>query len=525
MQRTYDVLGRTLELARADITALAVDAIVSSENSDLIMDRPDGPSVSAAIRRLEGEDMARDLARLGPIEPGRAVVTPARRLPCRYVLHAATVVRTESGHHTTPEVLREAVRSAMRLAAGLGLRSLAFPAFGVRAADVPREVASQLMVEEIVEGLKERTPLRRVVVALLDPESFLAFFEAAVGRVAAASEPLRLRVHRAAGGLAWTFEDQAPLAHAALRPLDDALEADLRAHLARLRGAGERRLVDGRRALEALGARVRALLPDEVLVRAAREAPRPLLLRLDEDLAGLPFELAWDGERFLFERTAVSRRLVVHATDPAATAGAAAVARARRRLLGVLLPGGADLPHATREAERLLDLLWRRAGDRMDLVLLAGRRATRRAVLEALPRADVVHWCGHTRAGPAAPDGRWALPSGESLGPSDLRGVRLAARLVVCNSCGEGERLPFARAFLQAGARNVVGTAWEVEDAPAERFALRLHEDLALGRTIGESLASARAALADQDPLHGAAYVHYGDPRERVIEPVGLPVA
>lgn len=42
VQRTYDVLGRTLELARADITALAVDAIVSSENSDLIMDRPDG---------------------------------------------------------------------------------------------------------------------------------------------------------------------------------------------------------------------------------------------------------------------------------------------------------------------------------------------------------------------------------------------------------------------------------------------------------------------------------------------------
>ncbi|MCW8137740.1 MAG: macro domain-containing protein [Planctomycetota bacterium] len=163
MQRAYDVLGRTLELARADITRLAVDAIVSSENSDLVMDRPDGPSVSAAIRRLEGEDLARDLARLGPVEPGRAVVTPARRLPCRWVIHAATVVRTEAGHESSLEVLREAVRSAMRLAAGLGLRSLAFPAFGVRAAAVPREAASQAMVEETVAGLRERTPLRRVV--------------------------------------------------------------------------------------------------------------------------------------------------------------------------------------------------------------------------------------------------------------------------------------------------------------------------------------------------------------------------
>lgn len=384
VQRTYDVLGRTLELARADITALAVDAIVSSENSDLIMDRPDGPSVSAAIRRLEGEDMARDLARLGPIDPGRAVLTATRRLPCRYVIHAATVVRTESGHHSSPEVLREAVRSAMRLAAGLGLRSLAFPAFGVRATAVPREVASQVMVEEIVEGLKERTPLRRVVVALLDLESFLAFFEAAAGRAAAASEPMRLRVHRAAGALAWTFEDHEPLAHAALRPLDAALEADLRAQLARLHGAGERRLVDGRRALEALGARVRALLPDEVLARVTREAPRPLLLRLDDDLAGLPFELAWDGERFLLERTAVSRRLVVHTADAAPPASPTVPLRPRRRLTGLIIPGGADLPHATHEAERLLDLLWRRAGDRIELVLLAGRRATRRAVLEAL---------------------------------------------------------------------------------------------------------------------------------------------
>src|SRR5690606_1983209 len=122
------------------------------------------------------------------------------------------------------------------------------------------------------------------------------------------------------------------------------------------------------------------------------------------------------------------------------------------------------------------------------------------AVLEALQRADLVHWCGHTRAGA---DACWALPSGESLAPTDLRGARLAARLVVCNSCGDEQALPFARAFLLAGARNVVGTAWELEDAPAERFALHLHEDLALGRTIGESLAAARAALAEHDPLHG----------------------
>lgn len=516
MQRAYDVLGRTLELARADITRLAVDAIVSSENSDLVMDRPDGPSVSAAIRRLEGEDLARDLARLGPVEPGRAVVTPARRLPCRWVIHAATVVRTEAGHESSLEVLREAVRSAMRLAAGLGLRSLAFPAFGVRAAAVPREAASQAMVEEIVAGLRERTPLRRVVVALLDPESFLAFFEAAAARAAAASEPLRLRVQRRPGALAWTFDDPSPLAHAAARPLTAEDEAEVRALVLGLRGASARRLVDARAALEALGARLGRLVPGEVLARAAREAPRPLVLALDEDLAGLPFELARDSEGALGERTSVSRRLIVERT------GAAPEAPAPRpgRLEGLLLPGGADLPHAAREAGRLLDLLWRRAGDRLGLRLLAGPRATRRAVLEALPRAGLVHWCGHTRAGPSG--GRWALPSGEAVTADDLLAARLGARLVVTSSCGHGDDLPLARALLLGGARNVVTALWEVEDAAAERFALHLYEALALGRTLGEALAEARAALAPDDPLHAAAFVHYGDPRERLVEPMGL---
>ena len=67
-------MGRRLQIHLGDITRLGVDAIVSSENSDLIMDVPLGPSVSAAIRRVEGEGLARDLARLGPTDPGRAVV-------------------------------------------------------------------------------------------------------------------------------------------------------------------------------------------------------------------------------------------------------------------------------------------------------------------------------------------------------------------------------------------------------------------------------------------------------------------
>ncbi|MCW8137739.1 MAG: CHAT domain-containing protein [Planctomycetota bacterium] len=126
-----------------------------------------------------------------------------------------------------------------------------------------------------------------------------------------------------------------------------------------------------------------------------------------------------------------------------------------------------------------------------------------------------------TRAGPSG--GRAGrCSSGEAVTADDLLAARLGARLVVTSSCGHGDDLPLARALLLGGARNVVTALWEVEDAAAERFALHLYEALALGRTLGEALAEARAALAPDDPLHAAAFVHYGDPRERLVEPMGL---
>lgn len=532
MEREYDVLGRTLAIHHGDITRLAVDAIVSSENGDLVMDHPDGPSVSAAIRRAEGEELARDVARLGPIEPGRAVVTPARRLPCKWIIHAAVVERTEAGHTSSAATIREAVRSALRLASGLGLSSIAFPAFAVRAAQVPRELASQVMVEELVAGLSERTTLRRAVVALKDPEAFLAFFEAALRRVTTEAEPLRLRVARQGDALAWSFEDaQAAVQRLHVRPFPARAEAELAASLGRLRRAEGRRLLDGRRELEALGVRVRALVPEDMLRRAVEVTGRAVVLRLDEGLAGVPFELAFDGERFLLERARVARRLVTHATS-------AAVARSQAGLYAsprfappappagaplsalVIAPSARDLPGAAREARAVVDLLWRRAGDRVDLLLLAGRRATRRAVLDALPRAALVHWCGHTRGSDGQAPG-WTLGAGEELVEGDLLEAGLGARLVVANSCGVDDGARVARALLLAGAKNVVASLWEVEDGAAERFGLRLHEELALGRTLGEALDAARAAAREVDPLHWGAWVHWGDPRERVVEPLG----
>ncbi len=516
MQREYEVMGRRLQIHLGDITRLEVGAIVSSENSDLIMDQLGSPSVSAAIRAIEGEELARDLSRMGPIEPGRAVVTPARNLPCRWVIHAASVIKTgpDETHQSSLRILREAVRSSLRLAAGLGLESVAFPAFGVRATSISRKQASQAMVDELVSGLHEQTSLRRVVIALLDSESFLAFFEEAMKRATQANQPLTLRASPSSEGLAFSFEADGPLDRLYTCPFPNGGLNDVQAALARLKSAAERRLLDAKGELRNLGFKLQALLPPEVSARLSAEPKRPLVLRIDEELAGLPFELAWNGEAFLGERRSVSRQLITR------SAPASAAPCARRAKLEVLLLGGSleRLPASGREVEALAGLLWRRAQPRTRVTALADQRATRAALLSALPNIDVLHWCGHTAA-PAS----WELAAEERFSAEDLAGLQLRTRLVVANSCGPDGGAALPRAFLLAGARNYIGTLWDVDDALAKAFALRLFEHLLNGQTLGESLREARQELLAQDPLHWASYVHYGHPAERLFEP--LPVS
>ncbi|MGE0707070.1 MAG: CHAT domain-containing protein [Planctomycetota bacterium] len=513
MRREYEVGGRKLEIHLGDITQLVVDAIVNSENSDLIMDRPGGPSVSGAIRALEGDGMAEALARLGPIEPGRAVVTPASKLFCRWIVHAASVVKTEEGHRTSLPWIREAVRSSLQLAAGLGLESIAFPAFGVRATDVGSERSSEAMVEELVAGLRQPTSLRRIVVALLDPSTFLTFFEQAMARATQANEPLTLRITHQPEALGFAFEDAGPVAQVARAPFPSGVEAELEQRLAPLLDHGGRRLRDLEGELQALGGALNQLLPPEVRERLRAEPERALRLQLDERVAGIPFELARDGQRYLAERP-LDRRLI-----SSAPARPPVDARPRERLEALVLAGGlSELPSSAREGEAVLDLLWRRAAPRARLTHLADRRATRAAVLAALPRAELLHWCGHTER--AQERVAWCLGEGTRLGAEDVASQPLAARLVFLNTCGRAGNQVMARAFLLAGARNVVSTLWDVADEPARRFALHCYEELCLGRTLGEALLAARRQLRAEGAIHWLAYQHYGDGRERVFEPM-----
>src|SRR5688572_30528248 len=103
--RDYAVGQYTLRIFLGDITELAVDALVNSENEDMRMDSVDGRSVSAAIRRTGGEAIARELARQGPIPLGSVRVTTGGGLAAPYVFHPAVVWERHGVRYTDARVL------------------------------------------------------------------------------------------------------------------------------------------------------------------------------------------------------------------------------------------------------------------------------------------------------------------------------------------------------------------------------------------------------------------------------------
>lgn len=161
----------TIRVERTDITRCQVDAIVNAANTHLWM----GGGVAGAIKRAGGEAIEREAMARGPIAAGDAVVTGAGRLPCRFVIHAATMGQDLA---TDASIIRRATRASLQRAADLGLTALAFPALGTGVGGFPLEEAARIMTEEIVAHVRGTSPLQSVLLVALSAEAERAFAEA-----------------------------------------------------------------------------------------------------------------------------------------------------------------------------------------------------------------------------------------------------------------------------------------------------------------------------------------------------------
>lgn len=132
-----------------DLLDQPVEAIVNAWNRNIVpwwLLLPQG--VSGAIKRRAGLAPFVEVGRHGPIPLGEAVTTGAGKLPYRAIVHVAGI---DMAWRASKRSIQGSVRSALREAERLGLRSLAFPVIGAGSGGMDAARAESLMREAFAE--------------------------------------------------------------------------------------------------------------------------------------------------------------------------------------------------------------------------------------------------------------------------------------------------------------------------------------------------------------------------------------
>ena len=160
-----------IEVLRADITTLEVDAIVNAANSGL----GGGGGVDGAIHRAAGPKLVEECKairdRQGGCPPGEAVITTGADLKAKFIIHAVGPT-WNGGKEDEPQLLANAYRNSLILAVSNFVGSIAFPNISTGIYRFPKKMAAEIAIREVNDFLNNDTTIQKVIFCCFDEDNF-----------------------------------------------------------------------------------------------------------------------------------------------------------------------------------------------------------------------------------------------------------------------------------------------------------------------------------------------------------------
>ena len=162
-----------IEVIEADITTLAVDAIVNAANESLL----GGGGVDGAIHRAAGPELLEECRTIGGCPTGEARLTKGYKLPAKYVIHTVGPV-WRGGNFNEDDQLAACYRHCLSIALRHQIRTIAFPAISTGAYGFPLDRAANIAATEVELFVMTYPEFDRIIFCCFGRESFQAFKDA-----------------------------------------------------------------------------------------------------------------------------------------------------------------------------------------------------------------------------------------------------------------------------------------------------------------------------------------------------------
>ena len=159
-----------VELLKADITEMKVDAIVNAANTSLL----GGGGVDGAIHRKGGKAILEECIQIrnkqGGCKTGEAVITTAGNLPSRYVIHTVGPVWNGDKEEKS-RLLADCYTNSLNLAIQNGIKSIVFPNISTGIYHFPKDKAAEIAVKTI-KDFEKSAEIEKVIFVCFDDENY-----------------------------------------------------------------------------------------------------------------------------------------------------------------------------------------------------------------------------------------------------------------------------------------------------------------------------------------------------------------